>query len=481
MKFGTSGLRGLVSEMTDTVCEAHAAAFVDHLRRSGARSDQILLGRDLRPSSPRIAAACARAVAQRGVQAVDCGVVPTPALALEAIHRGVAAIMVTGSHIPFDRNGLKFYLADGEITKADEAGIISALAASRPRGRGAGAIPAADGAAEVTARYVARYCDFFGSDCLAGLRLGAYQHSAAGRDLLSGLLRRLGADVLDLGRTDSFVPVDTEAVAPDDAERFRKWVIGHRLDALVSTDGDGDRPLVVDETGAMLRGDALGAITARLLGADAVATPLSSSSAVERSGWFAEVRRTRIGSPYVIEAIEALRREGAALPVGYEANGGFLLGGDAVAAAGQVLAALPTRDAMAPIMAVLAASAARGCSLSALMAELPGRVTVSDRVPDVPASVSGHLIATLSDDATARSGLLDGIAAPPAAIDTLDGVRMTLASGDIVHLRASGNAPELRCYCEAASGQEAERLLRDVTGRVEALLGRAEQTGPAPH
>jgi phosphomannomutase len=115
------------------------------------------------------------------------------------------------------------------------------------------------------------------------------------------------------------------------------------------------------------------------------------------------------------------------------------------------------------------------------MAELPGRVTVSDRVPDVPASVSGHLIATLSDDATARSGLLDGIAAPPAAIDTLDGVRMTLASGDIVHLRASGNAPELRCYCEAASGQEAERLLRDVTGRVEALLGRAEQTGPAPH
>ena len=108
-----------------------------------------------------------RSVQSLGVGAIDCGVVPTPALALEAARRGVAAIMVTGSHIPFDRNGLKFYRADGEITKADEAGIDTALSAPahalRVRAPAAG-----EPGAEVAERYIARYVDFFGPGSLAG-------------------------------------------------------------------------------------------------------------------------------------------------------------------------------------------------------------------------------------------------------------------------------------------------------------------------
>lgn len=474
MKFGTSGLRGLVSEMSDSLCESHAAAFVTCLRDEATPVDEVLFGRDLRPSSPRIAAACIRAVQSLGARAVDCGVVPTPALALEAGRRGVPAIMVTGSHIPFDRNGLKFYRSAGEITKADEAGIAAALAG---QGRAAArrapaAAVAAEGAGEAVAeRYVARYVDFFGSRRLAGRRIGVYQHSAAGRDLLAETLRRMGADVTEIGRTEQFVPVDTEALAPEDAARFRVWVSEHGLDALVSTDGDGDRPLLVDETGTFLRGDAVGAITARQLGADSVATPLNASTAVERCGWFQAVLRTRIGSPHVIEGIERLRAGGARLPVGYEANGGFLLGGDAVAG-DRTLAALPTRDAMAPIVAMLSAASASGGRLSGLAASLPERATASDRLPEVPAGVSGPLLTRLAGDAAARSELLAGIASRPLAVDTLDGVRMTLESGDIVHLRASGNAPELRCYSEAKSAAEAERLLRDVLGRVEGLLGQ---------
>src|SRR5690349_21818083 len=108
--FGTSGVRGTVDALTDRLCFAYTAAFLDAV--AGARPGaEVAIGRDLRPSSPRMVAACAAACEARGLRVVDCGAVPTPALAHLAIQRGIPAIMVTGSHIPFDRNGIKFYRA----------------------------------------------------------------------------------------------------------------------------------------------------------------------------------------------------------------------------------------------------------------------------------------------------------------------------------------------------------------------------------
>jgi phosphomannomutase len=311
---------------------------------------------------------------------------------------------------------------------------------------------------------------FLGQERLAGLTVGVYQHSAAGRDLLADALRRLGARVVELGRVDTFVPVDTEAIGAAAAARLRALVVEHRLDALVSTDGDGDRPLIADETGAVLRGDAVGILAAHALGADAVAAPLNVSTALERSGWFARVLRTRIGSPFVIEAIDRLKAEGLTLPVGFEANGGFLLGGHVRTADGRQLAALPTRDAMAPIMALLAAAADRGCSLSTLAATLPSRATASDRLEQVPERRSGPLLRELATAPRARAELLADLAGAVAEVDTRDGVRMTLDSGDIVHLRMSGNAPELRCYGESDSPEHAARLVAAVLDRAARRL-----------
>ena len=256
MRFGTSGVRGLVAEMTDPVCACWVTGFLRHLQAESVPLSEVLVGRDRRPSSPRIAAACAAAAASEGLIALDAGVVPTPALALAAVARGVPAVMVTGSHIPFDRNGLKFFRPEGEITKADEEGI----AAARP---GAVALPRAlPRPVAVEAPYAARCVDFFAVGCLEGLRVGVFQHSAAGRDLLVSVLIRLGAEVLPLGASEEFTPIDTEAVAPDVARRVAAWVGELGFDALVSTDGDGDRPLVADETGSVLRGDALGIVAA---------------------------------------------------------------------------------------------------------------------------------------------------------------------------------------------------------------------------
>jgi phosphomannomutase len=453
MDFGTSGLRGMVADMSDDACARWTRAFLAHLATIGPPPRTLLVGRDLRPSSPRIAAACLRAAVAAGLRAVDCGATPTPALAQEAMRQGAPAAMVTGSHIPFDRNGVKFFRADGEIDKNDEQGVRAMLATpvpDAPNGTTVGETGAA-------ARYLERALAAFPPGFLRGRRIGAHEHSAVGRDLLVEALRRAGAETASLGRADAFVAIDTEAVDPGHAAQLRDWAKAGRYDAIVSTDGDGDRPLVADEAGEVIRGDALGLLVARSLDADAVATPVTTTAALERSGWFARVARTRIGSPHVIAAMAALAAAGARRPVGFEANGGFLVGAAMPAPSGRTLSALPTRDALLPILAALA-MAGKG-PLSRLRALIPPRVTASGRLPETPATASAPLLAALADDPAARAAFC-GTAeddAPPA-IDLTDGPRMTLADGRVLHLRQSGNAPELRVYAEADDAMAAETL-----------------------
>ena len=134
LKFGTSGLRGLATDLVGGAARRYTAAFLKHLRTpAGVR---VYLGSDLRASSAAIVEDCAVAIRAAGLVPVDCGTLPTPALALHAMANGSAAIMVTGSHIPADRNGLKFYTAAGEITKADVAGVVAALGETVPAGEG---------------------------------------------------------------------------------------------------------------------------------------------------------------------------------------------------------------------------------------------------------------------------------------------------------------------------------------------------------
>jgi phosphomannomutase len=463
LKFGTSGLRGLAVDLVGPASARYTAAFLDHLGRQGLLrpGDTVLIGRDLRESSPAIAEGVTAAIRAAGCVAVDCGQLPTPGLALAALDRGAPAIMVTGSHIPADRNGLKFYLATGEITKADEAGILDSLARI---GKVAGEGAAATSDEVPRAAYLARYRSAFGAEALAGLRIGVFQHSSVARDDLVALLDSLGADVVPLGRADHFVPIDTEALGVAETERARNWVRRENLDALVSTDGDADRPLVADETGAFIRGDILGILTAQFLGADAVVTPVTSNSAIEDLGAFTRVLRTRVGSPYVIESMEKLRSEGARTVVGFEANGGVLLGSPA-AIEGRALAALPTRDAMLPILAVLAMARAADRGLGEIVSRLPSRIARSDRLEHVPPERTAAFIAGLADPG--RAAAFFAAVGEIASVSDLDGLRFVFRSGDVLHYRASGNAPELRCYSEAATAARADELLAWGLGAAE--------------
>jgi len=443
LKFGTSGLRGLAVDLVGAESRRYAAAFVRYLQGQGS-VNEVLVGQDLRASSPDIARSVIDAIAAAGAKAVDCGALPTPALALEALGRRAPAVMVTGSHIPADRNGLKFYGATGEIDKTDEAGILVALA---PDAGGAGTAIAEP---EAVRRYRTRYATMLPYGVLKGWRVGVWEHSSVARDLLIEILDGYGAAVVPLNRSDVFIPVDTEAVSSDTATELAGWVHSHQLDALVSTDGDADRPLLVDETGALIRGDTIGILTARFLGAETVVTPVTSNSSIEGTGAFRQVIRTKVGSPYVIAGMGL----GKGVVVGFEANGGVLLGSD-VAINGGTLEALPTRDAMLPILAVLGAAKAAGRTLSQLIATLPPRFARSDRLEHVPQERSAALIDRLGTDA---AGFLE----PQGAIratSSIDGMRFEFSNGDVIHYRPSGNAPELRCYTEASTAERAAELL----------------------
>ncbi|OIR09419.1 phosphoglucosamine mutase [mine drainage metagenome] len=495
VRFGTSGARGLVADMSDEVCYAYAAAF---LQCVAGTADRVVLGHDLRPSSPRIAAACAAAIQDSGRQVVYAGALPTPALAFYAARLGAPTLVVTGSHIPFDRNGIKFYRAAGEISKADEQAMLNAVVAL-PDVVTPAQLPKPD--EHAADAYIRRYVDFFGGGALAKLRVAVYEHSSVGRDVLRGILEGLGAQVISLGRTDVFVPIDTEAVRPEDVAQARQWAGEYAFDALVSTDGDADRPLIGDEQGNWLRGDVVGILCAQYLQAQVVVTPVSSNTAVEKCGSFDQVVRTRIGSPYVIAGMEAALGEmphsrasghsaelaskpvliptvplrgkelkvegggGEKIVVGYEANGGFLLGSDVVRGS-RGLAALPTRDAVLPMLALLCLARERGCKVSQLSRDLPARYTASDRLQNFVTDKSQSLIARLRASTAMLMQTLAPQSGSVAEIDQTDGLRVTFATGDIVHLRPSGNAPELRCYAEASTPQRAKLLCDECLQRV---------------
>ncbi|WP_026784820.1 phosphomannomutase [Pleomorphomonas koreensis] len=456
VSFGTSGLRGPAIDFTGSTSAAYVRAFLEVIC-ADAPSRSVYLGADLRASSPEIAGYAAAAIAAAGWTPVYAGNVPTPALAAYALARSSPAVMVTGSHIPEDYNGIKFYRPDGEFLKEDEApvrGRAEQLLAESLEVGGEG-LPAIDPA--IAGAYVARYVTAFAGQPLKGLRIGLDLHSAVGRDLTLTILEGLGAEVFPFRRSDHFIAVDTEALDPDDLSRAKAEIAAHQLDAVVSTDGDGDRPLVIDEGGRQVNGDVLGILTARRLGARTVVTPISSTSAIEMTGWFETVVRTRIGSPYVVAGMAAAER---APVVGFEANGGFLTGSD-IGLSGGRLARLPTRDAILPLVTVLVAAAEAKKPLSALVGALPPRVMKADRLKKIAPADGARLLAEIDGSREARTAL-DARLAAPVAVDRTDGIRLVLSGGDIVHFRQSGNAPELRCYVETDSAEATDALLADM-------------------
>lgn len=547
LAFGTSGLRGLVTDITDLEAYINVRGFLDYEVETGdvEPGGEIVIAGDLRPSTDSrdrsIMSAVACAARDAGFAVCNEGRIPTPALSHYAFQNRLPSIMVTGSHIPFDRNGIKFNKSHGELLKADELPVLTAvercrraeyskpIEASRFDNHGMfrpglpiGLPPSQDDARR---DYVKRYLDFFPDKALLGMRVVVYQHSAVGRDLLVEILRTLGAEVHAMGRTETFVPIDTEAISDADLSKIAGFAntVSEQfgpVDAVVSTDGDSDRPLIVAMgPGGQIRfiaGDLVGILVAQYLDADGIAVPVSATDAIDLA--FAnraiKLLRTRIGSPWVIAAMNELT---GARSVGFEANGGFLVG-SAIERNGRTLFPLPTRDAVLPILALLHAAKEKSTTLWSLAATLPeryGRSGLIDAIPlkelaalearfnpgeaDILAlSFKDELVTITSADGKEReaSGV---IGAHGAGIRTTlerwfsgalgfgrvlnigfrDGVRILFEGGDIAHVRVSGNAPQLRIYAFAGSEKRAAEIVslsvHEPDGILRSLLADALQ------
>jgi phosphomannomutase len=543
LAFGTSGLRGLVANISQLEAYVNTRGFLAYLlaRRLIRKGDAAYCAGDLRPSTDRlvpeqggrgeILQAVCRAIEDSGLQPGYAGRIPSPALMHYATRRQAASVMVTGSHIPFDRNGVKYNKPSAEVLKSEEAPILAAVAAvraaeyARPAGdslfdaRGMfkpehrKALPPV--IPEARSEYIRRYLDAFPAD-LAGGRILVYQHSSSSRDILAEVLQALGAEVVPAGRSETFIPVDTEAVDTDLLQRMQALVDenGGGLEAVVSADGDGDRPLVLAIAGGRVRfipGDLLGILAADFLKARAVTVPVNANDAVDlffrQRG--IEPRRTRIGSPYVITALEE---------VGWEANGGFLTAVPLSVPGGGTLAPLPTRDALLPILCALAASLGRGMRLVDLLDRLPPRFGHSGLLRQFPRERFLRMAVLLTPwaeaieearfDGTGITVRAAGVASPQALrsgsrfrelerirrrlqahfsaeagfgqvtwINWLDGIRVGMANGEVVHLRASSNAPDMRVYATAATTERAERIVELVLagGILDHLEREAEE------
>ena len=416
--FGTDGVRGVVGE-TLTV------ELVERLGRASALwcgRGRVFVGRDTRASGEELEEAFARGFASAGGSAVLAGVLPTPAVALLRLDLGV---VISASHNPPEYNGVKFFDRMGSKLSDAAEEEIERLLDEPPRG--GGEIDHVEVAAD---SYLEHVLERFGTD-LTGLRIAVDCANGAYAGLAPQAFEQLGAEVTAIGNEPDGTNINVGCGATDLAA-LAAAVRDGGLDFGIAFDGDGDRMLAVDETGASIDGDQIIAILALALGVETVAvtsmTNLGFHRLMEEHG--VKVVTTDVGDRYVLEA---LRRESAVL--GGEQSGHILW-----------LDGHVTGDGL--VAALLLCRALEGRKLSEAAAVMPRFPQV---VKNLPRKGRGPL--------------------PDSLVERVAAVNEELAGRGRGLVRPSGTEPVVRVLAEAETEEEAIRLCASLAALVKHELG----------
>ncbi len=444
LEFGTDGVRGVANtEITPELALTLGRAAA---RVLGGR--RWLIGRDTRLSGPLLAAALGAGLASEGVEVVDLGVVPTPAVAHLASQGSLAGAMVSASHNPFGDNGIKLFAAGGrkldDDTEARLEAEMAALAAHgdpRPRPEGDGVGTMVDGRP-----MVAGYLDHLRSEAIEGRRLDGLRLVV---DAANGAASALPLDVFGaLGAEVTVIHAAPDGININDRcgstypESLQAAVVSAGADLGLALDGDADRVLAVDASGRLVDGDHLIAMCAidrhrrgLLRDGTVVVTVLSNlgfrQSMTEHG---IEVVDTAVGDRYVLEALD---------------RGGWSLGGEQ---SGHLI----FRDL---------ATTGDGLLAGLAVADLLVR--------------SGRTLAELADEAMVRlpqvmlnvrldrrdNALVDRVGAQVAEVEA------RLAGRGRVLLRPSGTEPLIRVMVEAPTHDEAQSEAEHLASAVRAAAG----------
>jgi phosphoglucosamine mutase len=426
--FGTDGVRGVAGELvTAELALALARAATSRVQRD--RPARVLIIRDTRESGEMLEAAVAAGVAAAGGDALLGGVLPTPGAPLLIGRYGFdLAVVLSASHNPYHDNGIKFFGGDGfKLSDAVELEIEAMLERPFPAEH-IGRVRRFHGALE---DYLRALHERFAALDLSRRSILLDCANGATYEAAPEIFRRLGAHV------------DVMAASPDGRninagcgsthlEPLRAAMEQGGHDIGFAFDGDGDRLLAVDRTGAVVDGDEMIALAAKHLGVSGVAVTVMTNygfhAAMRDAG--IQVATTQVGDRYVLEA---LRERGWSL--GGEQSGhiidmGFVPSGDGIASALLAIEALgdgELHDRHA-------------------MEKLP-QTLVNVRVRDLEA--------------------LDGATAVHAAVER---EHAALEGRGRVLLRPSGTEPLVRVMVEAPTAEEAERVCSRLVALVEAEL-----------
>ena len=455
--FGSSGVRAVAGEELTPQFVGRVAAAAGTV----LGTDAVGVARDTRTTGRVFADAAASTLAGIGCDVHRLGVVPTPGAQAYAERTGVPVVVITASHNPPQYNGVKLVGDDGvELPRATIERVEDRLLAEEFEFVGYDAVGetrVVDGAGDA---YVDELLDRVEAEGIrariadADLTVALDPGHGAGCVTSPGFFRRLGCRVVTVNaQPDGHFPGrDPEPVAGNLGD-LRRLVRTTDADVGVAHDGDADRAIFVDETGAHVEGDvALAALAAAELdpGDVAVSAVNVSQRLVDVAADVgASLELTPIGSTYIVSRIRELRRQDYEVPVAGEGNGGVLFPDYRIA-----------RDGAYTAARFLALLADRSAS-------------------DVAAAHSGYANVRRNltyDDPEEREAMLAAAEAhadrADAEVSTIDGYRLDFGDGWVL-ARPSGTEPLVRLYAEARDRSRAETLVEEMRDAMTDALAEA--------
>ncbi|MVU78886.1 phosphoglucosamine mutase [Nocardia sp. ET3-3] len=454
--FGTDGVRGLANESLSPELALQVSAAAAQVLSRGKKRALAVVGRDPRASGEMLEAAVTAGLTSAGVDVLSVGVLPTPAVAyLTGVYDACLGVMISASHNPMPDNGIKIFAAGGH--KLDDAvedrieAVIAEGSYTRPTGAGIGRVLGRPGlgghvfdvhdrySLEGThERYVEHLVQATGRD-LRGLTVVVDCAHGAASEVGPTAYREAGATVIAINAEPDGLNIN-DGCGSTHLDQVRAAVLEHGADLGLALDGDADRCLAVDATGAVVDGDAIMAVLAlamrdsgELVQDTLVATVMSNLGlhiAMREAG--ITVRTTAVGDRYVLEDLRA---------------GGYTLGGEQ---SGHTI--FPkfgtTGDGVLTGLKLMARMAETGRSL----AELAGIVQT---VPQVLINVP------VSDKAA--------VAVAPSVLEAVADAERLLGESGRILLRPSGTEQLVRVMVEATDPAQAELLADNLAKLVAAV------------